>query len=140
MVKDKKEMKRYTKLTVKNYPVGDFLIRLKNCALAGKKEVVVDNTKLIESVAKTLKSLGYLSGVEKEDKKLKVNLVYKSKTPILSDIILVSKPSKRVYISSEEIKKVRSPYMMILTTTSGIMSGGDAVKKNLGGEVIAKIL
>ena len=140
MVKDKKEMKKITKITVKNYPIGDFLIRLKNCVRAGKKEVVVDNTKLIESVAKTLKSMGYLSNVEKEGGILKVNLVYKSKMPILSDIILVSKPSNRVYISSEEIKKVRSPYMMILTTTSGIMSGGDAVKKNLGGEVIAKIL
>jgi len=109
-------------------------------AIGRKKEVVVDNTKLIESVAKTLKSMGYLSNVEKEGGILKVNLVYKSKMPILSDIILVSKPSNRVYISSEEIKKVRSPYMMILTTTSGIMSGGDAVKKNLGGEVIAKVL
>lgn len=127
-----------TKMT--NYPVGDFLIRLKNTALAGRKTMEVKNTKLISAVSKALMGMGYLSDVKISEGVLSATLVYKDKMPLLSDIILVSKPSRRVYMGAEEIQHFRSPYQMILTTTSGIMSSQTAVKKNLGGEILAKIL
>lgn len=140
MNKIQKQKATKNTVTVTNYPIGDFLIRLKNTALAGRKSFEISNTKLVASVAKSLKDLGYISEITKDGQVLKLSLVYKSKMPMLSDIILVSKPSKRVYMSHEEIQAVKSPYQMILTTTGGIMSSGEAVKKKLGGEVLAKIL
>lgn len=138
--KKTKKTEERVQLVVKNYSVGDFLIQLKNCALANRKQVVVNNTKLIKSVAETLKKMGYLTEVKEQNGILTVTLAYQNKAAILTDVILVSKPSRRVYMGSDELEQLRSPYLMVLTTTSGIMSSKDAKKKKLGGEVIAKIL
>lgn len=137
-VENTKRKKEY--LDNLGYPVGDFLIRLKNCALARNKVVEFRATRLVEAVAKALKEMGYVSDISKEGHELKVSLAYKNKAPVLSDVILVSKPSRRVYLSSDEIKKEKSPYIMLLTTTYGVISSTQAIKKNVGGEVIARIL
>lgn len=134
------ESEKKVQLVIKNYPVGDFLIQLKNSALASRKYVSVNSTKLVKAVAETLKKMGYLTEVNQQGGTLNVTLAFQNKTAILTDVILVSKPSRRVYMGSDEIGQIKSPYLMILTTTSGIMSSKDAIKEKLGGEVIAKIL
>ncbi len=123
-----------------NYPVGDFLIRIKNAALANQKYVACPLNKLVESVAKTLVEEKYLERVFVENGFLKVQLSYKNKEPVLSDLKLISKPGLRVYWGVDMIKKVKRASIFILSTPKGIISSRKALKDNLGGEVIAEVL
>ena len=123
-----------------NYPVGDFLIRIKNAVLAGRKEVVVQETKLIYEVAKVLNKLGYLSKVTKNKGMLKVVIVYHKRESLITDIKLVSKPGLRIYMKVKELESHKKPTTMIVSTPKGVMSSRDAIKKRFGGEVIAEIL
>ena len=91
-------------------------------------------------VAKTLQREGYVEGIDKKDNILEVHLKYKNKEPILSNVTLVSKPGLRVYRTREEIEKVKGPSIFVISTSKGVMSSGEAIRKGLGGEVIAKIL
>lgn len=123
-----------------NYPVADLLIRLKNAAMAGRKVVSIDKTKLILAVAKTLKKERFLESVEEKEGKVIATLSMFSKKPVLSDVTIVSRPGLRIYMSVEEMEKRRSPEILILTTPNGIMSDRTAIKQRVGGEVIARIL
>lgn len=123
-----------------NYPVGDFITRVKNAALADVKEIRVRKTKLIESVAKALEREGFLSEVKKEKDDLVVKLAYAKKEPILISLELVSKPGLRIYETVEELESKKGPEIYILSTSKGVLSSNEAVKKNIGGEVIAKVL
>lgn len=122
-----------------NYPVGDFVIRVKNAALACKKEVVSENTKIIKQVALALKKMGYLDEVRQEDEGLKVLLTFKKKKPVLLDAKLISKPGLRVYMGTIELEKKRGRSIYIVSTPKGVISGKDAVKARVGGEVIAEV-
>lgn len=123
-----------------NYPIGDFLIRVKNAASAGKKEIVVANTKLIKAVSDVLKKEGYLNEVSKTKDDLAVTLAMKNKKPILMDIKLVSKPGLRVYMSADELDARRKASILILSTPKGVVSSRVAKKARVGGEVIAEVL
>ncbi len=122
-----------------NYPVGDFLIRIKNAAKTRQKELTVRNSKIINAVAETLNGLGYLDKVQVEDSQITVSLAYHQKKPILYDIKLISKPGLRVYKSVEEIEATKGPFLLILSTNKGVMSSEKAIKERVGGEVIARV-
>jgi len=123
-----------------NYPVADFLIRLKNAALADISEISVVSSKLIEGVADALKDASFLRSVEKDKKNLVVRLAYYKKSPVIEDIKIVSKPGLRIYIDCDELEKRKSPEILILTTPKGVMTDKKAKKLRIGGEVIARIL
>ncbi|OGM28075.1 30S ribosomal protein S8 [Candidatus Woesebacteria bacterium RIFCSPLOWO2_01_FULL_39_61] len=123
-----------------NYPVGDFLIRIKNAAMAKKRYVEFDSTKLVEEVAKTLAKEGYLDEVTKEDGRLIVRLTFKWKEPLLMNLRLISKPGMRVYMNLDNLRGNKGPSNLIVSTSKGVMMDKEAVKKNLGGEVIAEVL
>ena len=123
-----------------NYPVGDFLIRLKNACLAQRKTVSVKQSNLINEVANTLQKEGYLDEVKKKDNYLEVRLRYAKKEPVLTNVILVSKPGLRIYKTREDIENLRGPQILIISSSHGVMSSRDALKKGVGGEVIAEIL
>jgi small subunit ribosomal protein S8 len=122
-----------------NYPVGDFLIRIKNALLSGKREVSVGSTKLIKEVAKTLKREGFLSEVSEKKGKLTVKLMIRAKEPVLMDLKLISKPGLRIYMRVDELEAIKGPEVYILSTAQGVMSSKEAIKKRVGGEVIAKV-
>lgn len=123
-----------------NYPVGDFLIRLKNAVLADKKTLEVPLSRLVKEVAKALAKEKFLEEVSEKEGRLFLRIAYHKKEPILSDIRLVSKPGLRVYMSAKEIGKKKGPSIFIISTPKGVMTSKEAIKKNLGGEVIAEIL
>lgn len=123
-----------------NYPVGDFLIQIKNAALARKQEVVVANTKLIRAVAGVLKSLGYLEKAKEDAGKITVQIIYHRKEPLIGQVRLVSKPGLRIYASVDDLEKKKGPSVFIVSTPQGVMSSKDAIKKRLGGEIIAEVL
>jgi small subunit ribosomal protein S8 len=128
------------KQSATNYPVGDFLIKLKNASMAGNKEVKVVTSNKILAIAEALKKLGFLDSVKKEKDEITVGLTFKNKKPLLMDVKLVSKPGLRIYMGVDEIDKKKGPSIFLLTSPNGIISSLQAVKMNQGGEVIAEIL
>jgi small subunit ribosomal protein S8 len=123
-----------------NYPVGDFLIQIKNAALARKQGVDVSSTKLIRSVADEMKKMGYLDSVEEKDGRIIAKLTFHKKAPLISRVRLVSKPGLRIYVGADDLEKERGPSVFIVSTPKGVMSSQEAIKKRLGGEVIAEVL
>lgn len=135
MNKDKKNKK-----TVHlSYPVGDFLIRVKNIAMAGKKEVRVPATNIINAVALVLKEEGYLSEVNKVDNEIVAKVAYQKKEPVVLNIKLISRPGLRRYMDLNEIESYRGPATFIVSTSKGVISSRKAIKQRVGGEVIAKV-
>lgn len=123
-----------------NYPVADFLIRLKNASLAGIKEVSVKKTKLIVDVANALKKEKFLETVEVKGNMIVVTLAMYKKKSVIEDITIVSRPGLRIYINVDELEARKKPEMLILTTPKGVMSDREAKKLRVGGEVIVKVL
>lgn len=123
-----------------NYTLGDFLVQIKNAARAHLHEVSVKNTKAIERVARVLEKEGFLESVTKDDKSLNVRLVYHKKEPILVDLKLVSKPGLRVYAAFDKIKSKKGVSVWIISTSKGVMSSTEALKKKIGGEIIAEVI
>jgi small subunit ribosomal protein S8 len=128
------------KVTATNYPVGDFLIKLKNVSMAGNKEVRVSGSSKILAVAEALKKLGFLDGVKKDKDGITVSLAFKNKKPLLMDVKLMSKPGLRIYMGVDEIEKKKGPSIYLISSPIGIISSRQAVKNRCGGEVIAEIL
>ncbi len=125
-------------------PLSDMLIRIKNGYLAKKSEVAVPYSKIKENIANVLLKEGYLKGKKIEGEKIKkilmLTLSYDDKTPKLTDLVRVSKPGVRIYTSSKNIPTVFGGMgLVILSTPEGIISGKEAKKKGLGGEVICKV-
>lgn len=123
-----------------NYPVGEFLISLKNASMAKNKKVAIKANKEIVAIAETLKKLGYLDEVKKNKDTLNVSLAFRFKKPVLMNLKLVSKPGLRIYMGVDEIEKKKGPSTYLISSPKGIISTKDAVKTRTGGEVIAEIL
>jgi small subunit ribosomal protein S8 len=123
-----------------NYPIGDFLIKLKNAAMAKNKSFEARSTKQIMAVAEALKKQGYLDGVKKEKTKTTFLLAFRHKRPYLTDLKLVSKPGLRIYTDVWELSKRRKPSILLISTPKGIVSSKEAIKLGVGGEVIVEIL
>ncbi len=138
MVKEKAKKARVHKGFV-NYAVGDFLIRFKNAAKAGKKTITAPRTKLTLAVSEVLKSEGYVSEIVKTEDKITLTFARFAKEPVLMGLKLVSRPGLRQYIKFDELYVKRGPEIYILSTPKGVMSSKQAIKKVVGGEIIAKI-
>ncbi len=128
------------KQTITNYPVGAFLISLKNASMAKNKTVTLMANKEIVAIAEALKKLGYLDEVKKEKNLITVSLAFRFKKPVLMNLKLVSKPGLRIYMGVDEIEKKKGPSTYLISSPKGIISTRDAVKTRTGGEVIAEIL
>ena len=122
----------------------DFVIQLKNGALARKKEVVTPYSNLDKAIAKVLIKEGFVDSVSDElvdgKKVLRLVLRYQRRKPTITDVSLVSKPSLRTYVSADEIaKKQGRATTAILSTNTGVITGKEAIKKRVGGELLFKI-
>ncbi len=122
-------------------PIADMLTRIRNGHLANKAEVLVPYSKIKASIAEILVSNGYLGKVKVDEngafKQLSVSLSAKN---IPESMVRVSKPGRRIYTKAHEIPTVRSGRgLVIVSTPTGIMSGQDAKKAGLGGELICKV-
>lgn len=122
-----------------NYTIGDFLIQIKNAAMAEKRELSTQSTKLVKAVAEVLKEAGYLQTVEEKDGLITVELGYYKKQPKLTDLKLVSRPGLRVYKDVDDLETHRGISKFLLSTPAGVMLSKEALKKRVGGEVIAEI-
>lgn len=126
-------------------PIADMLTRIRNGYLARKERVLVPYSGFKHNIAEILVKLNYLEKleVEKEDKvakNLMITLKYKNGVPAVTAIDRVSKPGLRIYGGKKKLPRVLSGMGEALVTTSqGLMTAGEARKKNLGGEVILKV-
>lgn len=131
--------KEKTQKIVVNFPVGDFLTRVKNAAMAGNKKIQVPSTKQIVAIAATLKKAGLLDEQKSDKGLLGLSLAFKDKKPLLIDLKLMSKPGRRIYMEVSEIGAKRGPSQYLISTPKGILMSKEAIKQNVGGEIIAEI-
>jgi small subunit ribosomal protein S8 len=122
-----------------NYPIADFLIRLNNARLAKKKEVVLPGTKLIKASALALKKAGYLDEVSEKAGILTAKLTYQKKAPLMLGLKIISRPGLRIYKGADELAKIKSPSIFLISSSKGVISSREAIKERLGGEVIAEV-
>lgn len=125
-------------------PIADLLTRIRNASLVGKNEVRLPSSKLKATIAKELKKAKYLTDVKVESAKPRDILVIEINKPgdntTITEIVRVSKPGRRVYVGTNEIPRVKNGRGMVLISTSkGVISGNEAVKQRLGGELLLKV-
>lgn len=125
-------------------PIADMLTRVRNASAVGKNEVRLPSSKLKATVAEQLKKAGYFEAVKVEKAKpqdeLVITIFQEGGDPVFTEIERVSKPGRRVYASVSEIPKVKNGRGIVLVSTSkGVMTGVEAIKQRLGGELICKV-
>ena len=125
-------------------PIADLLTRIRNAKMVGKTEVRVPSSKMKKVVAEQLVKNGYLANVKLEDAKPRGVLVVKinedGENSTITEITRISKPGRRVYVGFSEIPKVKNGRGLVLISTSkGVMTGAEAVKAKLGGELLLKV-
>ncbi len=128
-----------------NYRISDLIIRIKNAARAKRRKAVLDNLKINKAICKVLVSEGFLEHVDTQERDGKKVLVaeikYEKRESVLTDVLIVSKPSLRKYAGLSDIPEIykKGRHTIILSTSKGIMTGKEAMKKNIGGEVLFQI-
>jgi small subunit ribosomal protein S8 len=124
-------------------PISDMLTRIRNGGRALLPAVQMPHSNIKESVAKILKTEGYVAdvAVEGEKKKtIKIRLKYNGKKNVIEGLKRISKPGLRKYVGSTEIPRVLGGLgVAIVSTSEGLMTGTQAKKKNLGGELLCYI-
>jgi small subunit ribosomal protein S8 len=126
-------------------PISDFLTRIRNGSMARKREVLTGCSKISMRIAELLEQNGYIQGVKVESdgpkKYMRIALRYDSAgKPIAEGLSRVSKPGLRAYVGAQEMPSVRAGMgIAIVSTSKGIMTGVDAQKLNVGGEVLCLV-
>ncbi len=124
-------------------PISDMLTRLRNGGMSMQKEVSMPASKMKSAIAKVLLDEGYIAGyrVEGDVKKtLTIEMKYHMRRPVIEGLERVSKPSCRLYCGCKEIPRVKDGLgIAILSSPNGILSGKDAQKQNVGGEVLCYV-
>lgn len=126
------------------YTIGDFLIQLKNAYMAHKKEVVLPYAKIIVSIGEILAKEGYVKKVSVKEiegrKYVQVELLYKNRRPAMRDVKLISKPSVHRYVTKNNMKRIAGNFgISVLSTSSGVMTGKEALQKGVGGELLCEV-
>ena len=124
-------------------PISDMLARIRNANRALLPGVEVPHSKIKESIASILKKEGYINDFAVEGKipkKIKVKLKYQGKKSIIEGLQRVSTPGLRRYVGSTDIPRVRGGLgVAVLSTSEGVMTGVQARKKNIGGELLCYV-
>jgi small subunit ribosomal protein S8 len=129
-------------------PIADFLTRVRNGAHASKEIVPIPSSGLKKELARILKEQGYIEGYEIEapneehpGELINVKLKYSgNRKPVIQGIQRVSRPGQRTYVDHAHIPKIQGGLgTAIISTSKGVMTGHDARRAGIGGEVVAKV-
>ena len=126
-------------------PVADMLTRVRNANQALHDQVLMPASKLKAEIAKLLEAEGYIVGWEEsgegKEKTLLVRLKYdKSRRQVISGLRRISKPGRRVYVDRGEIPKVLGGMgVAVISTSQGLLSGQEARRRGIGGEVLCEV-
>jgi small subunit ribosomal protein S8 len=127
------------------YLVADFIIRLKNAALARRREVALPYSKLNKAIGQVLVRQHMLGSIKEEStdgkKSLVATIIFEKRIAAFTDVAVISKPSLRVYAGATDTVGLvgRGLGTTVVSTNQGVMTGREAVKKGVGGEVLFKI-
>ena len=126
-------------------PISDMLTRIRNGLAARHHKVDIPGSKVKIEIARILKEQGYVANyrVANDDKKqtVKVYLKYRpDRSPVISELKRISKPGRRVYADSNSIPRIIGGMgVCIMTTSKGVMTGKEAGKQGVGGEVLCTV-
>ena len=124
-------------------PISDLLTRIRNANRALLPEVTVPHSRLKESVGQVLKREGYLADCQvegKTSKKLKLKLKFQNRQGVIVGLKRVSKPGLRRYVGADAIPRVLGGLgTVVLSTPKGVMTGTEARKQNVGGELLCYV-
>ena len=125
-------------------PIADFLTRIRNASNSGASEVNAPYSKIKFEIAKILKQEGYVTSVEVgkngDFQCIKVTTKFVNRAPAITGLKRVSKPGLRKYVGAKEVPRVLGGLgISILSTPKGILSGREAKKENVGGELLAYV-
>ncbi len=129
-------------------PIADMLTRIRNAVMAGHPTVAIPHSKMKMAIAQILKDEGFIEDVTLEEGKpapvMVIKLKYwgqrRERRPVITNLKRVSKPGRRVYVGKDEIPWVLSGMgIAILTTPKGIMTGQQAHRLGVGGEVLCYV-
>ena len=125
-------------------PIADALTRLRNAYLAHQSGINLPHSNLKEALMLLLKKAQYVSEVKvikkTPQKELQISLHYINKLPAITQIKRISKPGRRVYVRSGNLKPVLSGQgLAIISTSKGLITDKEAKKQKLGGEVLCTV-
>ncbi len=127
-------------------PIADMLTRIRNAGMAGHAQAAMPHSKVREAIAKILKDEGFIKDYEVLPGKVASLLIHvkytrdRRSTPVIVGIERVSKPGRRMYAGKDNIPYVRSGLgVAIMTTPKGVMTGEQARRLGVGGEVICYV-
>ena len=126
-------------------PIADLLTRIRNANQMRYNEVVVPSSKMKLEIVEILKNEGYIASYKIDKNEVQDNIIItlkygKNKERVISGLKRISKPGLRVYAKAEEVPTVLNGLgISIVSTSKGVMTGKEARKQNLGGEVLAYI-
>jgi small subunit ribosomal protein S8 len=125
-------------------PIADMLTRIRNASRAHHDEVAIPASRTKLAIAAILKEEGFIEGFSEAQagprKDITIQLKYVGRVPVVSGLKRISKPGLRVYASKTEIPRVLGGLgVVIVSTSQGIMTGSQARKSQLGGEVLAYV-
>lgn len=125
-----------------NDSISDLLTRIRNANTARKRNIVMPYAKITNQVAEILKANGYLESVKvtKNGNFQALEITLPESQSVITSLIRVSKPGRRVYTSAQDIPLVLGGRgLVIVSTSGGVMTGKEAKKRGLGGELICKV-
>jgi len=126
-------------------PVADMLTRIRNAKMVGKRTVLFPHSNLLWSISELLEQEGYISNLEKRGRKvgknIEVQIVYSDKGKArINGLRRISRPGKRVYEKSTDLRSVKNGMgFSVVSTSKGMKTGPEARKEGLGGEVMFNI-
>ena len=124
--------------------IADLLTRIRNAISANKTEILVPTSKLKVAIVDILVKNGYLASYDVQEGKprgiLHVVIANPGENAKINEITKVSKPGRRVYSAATELPVIKSGRgMVVVSTSKGLMTGRDAKKNSLGGEILVKV-
>ena len=124
-------------------PISDMLTRIRNAGRALRPVVAVPHSRVKENIANILKKEGYVAEVAVEGKipkTIKIKLKYQGKKNVIEGLRRISRPGLRHYVGATEIPRVLGGMgVAVVSTSEGVMTGVQAKKKNLGGELLCYV-
>ncbi len=125
-------------------PIADMLTKIRNAIMASHESVLVPSSKVKLAIVTILKEEGFIERYEvlkgKPQPMIKIHIKYVDGQPAILGLERVSKPSLRVYVEKREIPRVYGGLgIAILSTSKGIMTGQEAWRQHLGGEILCYV-
>jgi small subunit ribosomal protein S8 len=120
-------------------PIADFLTRIRNAQMAEQSSVMIPYSKVKEAIAQVMKKNKFLTDVQKDETEKFPRLVLSLPEKKLA-LTRISKPGQRIYMATDEIRKVKNGFgIAVVSTSQGIITGYEARARKIGGELLCTV-